>query len=85
MYTFCNPTPKFQFTYSQVFVMNFSCDSGWHYMSLNFSSHKTHGHKRSWQLKETKKKTDISHPNTLIKLGKKKIDCLKNKNFVQDS
>ena len=54
-------------------------------MSLNFSSHKTHGHKRSSQLKETKKKTDISHPNTLIKLGKKKIDCLKNKNFVQDS
>ena len=42
-------------------------------MSLNFSSHKTHGHKRSSQLKETKKKTDISHPNTLIKLGKKNL------------
>ena len=35
---------KFQFTHSQVFVMNFSCDSGWHYMSLKFSNHKIHGH-----------------------------------------
>ena len=35
---------KLQFTHSQVFVMNFSCDSGWHYMSLKFSNHKIHGH-----------------------------------------
>ena len=79
---------KFQFTYSQVFVMNFSYDSGSHYMSLNISSHKIHGHRHSSQLRETKidyKKTAITHPNTLIKLGKKKIDCLSNKNSVQDS
>ena len=56
--------------------MNFSCDSGWHYMSLNFSSHKIHGHKHSSQLRETKidyKKTAITHSNTLIKLGKKNL------------
>ena len=45
---------KFQFSYSQVFVMNFSCDSGWHYISVNFTSHKIYGHKHSSQLRETK-------------------------------
>ena len=47
--------------------MNFSFDSGWHYMSLNFSSHKIHGHKDSSQLKETMinyKKIASTHPNT---------------------
>ena len=78
---------KFLFTYSQVFVMNFSCDSGWHFISPNFTSHKIHGHKHSSQLRETKidyKKTGSIHPNTLIKWGKK-IDCLGNKTSVQDS
>ena len=57
-------------------------------MSLNFSSYKIHVHKHSSHLRETKidyKKTAIIHPNTLIKLGKKKIDCLSNKNSAQDS
>ena len=53
-YTFCNPMQKFRFSYSQVFVMNFSCDSGWHYISPNFTSHKIHGHKHSSQLRETR-------------------------------
>ena len=58
---------KFQFTHCQIFVMNFSCDSGWHYMSLNFSSHKIHGHKHASQLRETRidyKETASKHPNT---------------------
>ena len=67
---------KFQFSYGQVFVMNFSYYSGWHYISPNFTSHKIHGHKHSSQLRETKidyKKTAITHSNTLIKLGKKNL------------
>ena len=70
---------KFQFTYSQVFVMNFSCDSCWHYMSLNFSSHKIHGHKHSLQVRETKidyKKTASTYPNTQIKWGKTGCECI---------
>ena len=66
-YTFRNPMLKFLFTHCQIFVMNFSCDSDWHYMSLNFSCHKIHGHKHSSQLRETRidyKETASTHPNT---------------------
>ena len=47
--------------------MNFSCDLGWHYMSLNFLSHKIHGCEHSSQLRETRidyKKTPSTHPDT---------------------
>ena len=63
---------KFQFFYGQVFVMNFSYYSGWHYISPNFTSHKIHGHKHSSQLIETRidyKKSASTHPNILIKWG----------------
>ena len=73
-YTFRNPMLKFLFTHCQIFVMNFSCDSGWHYMSLNFSSHKIHGHKHASQLRETRidyKETASKHPNTQMTKKKK--------------
>ena len=43
---------KFLFTHCQIFVMNFSYDSDWHYMSLNFSCHKIHGHKQGLIIKK---------------------------------